>query len=126
MVRARRPAFSRRSIASYKEDDFVDGGHARVLEDVGPRWAATMRLADPRAMHRSAVGLCRGSDPVTRMLLEGLAMERVYLQSELSGELEGREALEAADVRVTTAPGAGHNVMLDRPDALAAVVDGRD
>lgn len=113
-------------IASYQEDDFVDGGHARVLEAVGPQWAATMRLTDPRALHRSAVGLCRGSDPVMRTLLEGLPVERVYLQGALSGELEGREALEAAGVRVTTVPGAGHNVMFDRPDAFAAAVAGRN
>jgi pimeloyl-ACP methyl ester carboxylesterase len=109
-------------IASYEEDDFVNGGHARVLENVGPQWAATMRLTDPRALHRSAVGLRRGSEPVMRTLLEGLPVDRVYLQGELSGELEGREALEAAGVRVTTVPGAGHNVMLDRPDAFAAAV----
>ncbi|MGW4546485.1 alpha/beta fold hydrolase [Streptomyces violaceorubidus] len=113
-------------IASYQEDDFLDGGHARVLEAVGPQWAATMRLTDPRALHRSAVGLCRGSDPLMRTLLEGLPVERVYLQGELSGELEGREALEAAGVRVTTVPGAGHNVMFDRPDAFAAAVAGRN
>ncbi|MFC9463295.1 alpha/beta fold hydrolase [Streptomyces coelicoflavus] len=112
-------------IASYKEDDFVGGGYARVLEEVGPGWAATMRLTDPRALHRSAVALCTGSDPVMRTMLEGLAVERVYLQGELSGEPAGREALEAAGVRVTTVPGAGHNVMLDRPDAFAAAVAGR-
>ncbi|AXL87266.1 alpha/beta hydrolase [Streptomyces sp. CB09001] len=109
-------------IASYEEDEFVDGGHARVLADVGPRWAATMRLTDPRALHRSAVGLCRGSDPVMRTLLGELEVERVYLQGELSGGLEGREALEATGVRVTTVAGAGHNVMFDRPDAFAAAV----
>ncbi|PPS87194.1 hypothetical protein BZZ08_02849 [Streptomyces sp. MH60] len=112
-------------IASYQEDDFAHGGHARVLEAVGPQWAATTRLTDPRALHRSAVGLCRGSDPVMRTLLEGLTVERVYLQGGLGGELEGRESLEAAGVRVTTVRGAGHNVMLDRPDAFAAAVAGR-
>ncbi|MET9990643.1 alpha/beta hydrolase [Streptomyces mutabilis] len=109
-------------IASYQEDDYVHGGHARVLEDVGPLWAATMRLADPRALHRSAVGLRRGSEPVMRTLLEGLPVDRVYVQGGLSGELEGRQELEAAGVRVVTVPGAGHNVMLDRPDEFAAVV----
>ncbi len=109
-------------IASYQEDDYVDGGHERVLENVGPLWAATMRLADARALHRSAVGLRRGSEPVMRTLLEGLPVDRVYVQGGLSGELEGREALEAAGVRVVTVPGAGHNVMLDRPDEFAAVV----
>lgn len=112
-------------IASYEEDDFVDGGHAHVLRKVGPRWAATMRLADPRALHRTAVGLRRGSDPVMRTLLEGLEVDRVYLQGELSGELAGRKALEAAGVRVVTVPGAGHNVMFDNPDAFAAAVAGR-
>ncbi|MFE0798796.1 alpha/beta fold hydrolase [Streptomyces sp. NPDC058812] len=119
------PTAGSSGIAAYEEDDFVERGHARVLENVGPLWAATMRLADPRALHRSAVGLRRGSEPVMRTLLEGLPIERVYLQGELSGELEGREALEAAGVRVVTVPGAGHNVMLDRPDVFAATVAGR-
>jgi len=112
------------AIASYEEDEFADGGYARVLENVGPVWAATMRLADPRALHRSAVGLRRGSQPMMRTLLEGLPVERVYLQGELSGELDGGQALEAAAVRVVTVPGAGHNVMFDNPDAFAAAVAG--
>ncbi|MEV6113869.1 alpha/beta hydrolase [Streptomyces sp. NPDC052109] len=111
-------------IAAYGEDEFVDEHHARVLESVGPLWAATMRLADPRALHRSAVGLRRGSDPVMRTILEELPVDRVYLQGELSGELAGRESLEAAGVRVVTVPGAGHNVMFDNPDAFAAAVAG--
>ncbi|MDT0610850.1 alpha/beta fold hydrolase [Streptomyces lancefieldiae] len=119
------PTAGSSGIASYEEDDFVNGGHARVLADVGPLWAATMRLADPRALHRSAVGLRRGSEPVMRVLLEGLEVDRVYLQGGLSGELAGREDLEAAGVRVVTVPGAGHNVMFDRPDVFAAAVAGR-
>lgn len=83
-----------------------------------------MRLADPRALHRSAVGLCRGSHPVMRSILEGLAVERVYLQGEHSGELAGRSSLEAAGVRVATVPGAGHNVMFDNPDAFVTAVAG--
>ncbi|MET8944411.1 alpha/beta hydrolase [Streptomyces sp. NPDC004542] len=113
-------------IASYGEEEFVAGGYARVLETVGPLWASTMRLADPRGLHRSAVGLRRGSDPVTRTILEGLGIERVYLQGELSGELPGREGLEAAGVRVRTVPAAGHNIMFDNPDAFVAAVAGTD
>ncbi|WP_225821507.1 alpha/beta fold hydrolase [Streptomyces naphthomycinicus] len=109
-------------IASYAEDEFVAREYARVLDAVGPLWAATMRLADPRALHRSAVGLRRGSDPVMRTLLEGLPVDRVYLQGEHSGALGGRERLEAAGVRVVTVAGAGHNVMFDNPGAFAAAV----
>jgi len=118
------PAAGSSGIASYEEDAFVDGGHARVLEAVGPLWAATMRLADPRALHRSAAGLRRGSDPVMRTILEGLPVDRVYLQGENSGELEGRKGLEEAGVRVVTVPGAGHNVMFDNPEAFVAAVAG--
>ncbi|MCX4992628.1 MULTISPECIES: alpha/beta fold hydrolase [unclassified Streptomyces] len=110
-------------IASYEEDDYVgNGGHARVLEKVGPSWAATMRLADPRALHRTAKGLMQGTSPTMRQLLVGLTAERVYLQGELSGELPGAEGLEAAGVRVVNVPGAGHNIMFDNPDAFAAAV----
>ncbi|MET8130629.1 alpha/beta hydrolase [Streptomyces sp. NPDC005251] len=112
-------------IASYEEDDYVEnGGHARVLEKVGPSWAATMRLADPRALHRTAKGLGQGTGPTMRQLLVGLTVERVYLQGELSGELPGAEGLEAAGVRVVTVPGAGHNIMFDNPDVFAAAVAG--
>ncbi|MFF5439394.1 alpha/beta fold hydrolase [Streptomyces achromogenes] len=111
-------------IAAYEEEEFVEKAYARVLDTVGPLWAATMRLADPRALHRSAVGLCRGSSPVMRTLLEGLSVDRIFLQGEAGGELAGRERLEAAGVRVVTVSGAGHNVMFDNPGAFAAAVAG--
>ncbi|MFF3615692.1 alpha/beta fold hydrolase [Streptomyces sp. NPDC002580] len=114
-------------IASYEEDDYVEhGGHERVLEKIGPSWAATMRLADPRALHRTARGLARGTSPTMRQMLVGLTAERVYLQGELSGELPGAEGLEAAEVRVVTVPGSGHNIMFDNPDAFVAAVAGTD
>ncbi len=85
-----------------------------------------MRQADPRALHRSAVGLRRGSEPMMGSILEDLSIDRVHLQGEHSGELPGRDTLEAARVRVVTVPCAGHNIMFDSPDAFAAAVAGRD
>ncbi|MFJ3234705.1 alpha/beta fold hydrolase [Streptomyces sp. NPDC086787] len=119
------PTAGSSGIAAHDEDEFVDHGYAATLEKVGPLWAATMRLADPRALHRTAVGLRRGSDPVMRTILERLTIDRLYLQGELSGQLPGAEGLEAAGVRVVTVPGAGHNVMFDNPDAFVAAVAGR-
>lgn len=111
-------------IASYTEDDFIAGGYARVLEKVGPTWAATMRLADPLALHRSATGLVAGTHPTMRQMLLGLPIDRIYLQGDASGELAGRDELTAAGVRVVTVPGAGHNVMFDNANAFAAAIAG--
>ncbi|MGW7367313.1 alpha/beta fold hydrolase, partial [Streptomyces sp. NPDC054841] len=42
---------SKSGIAGLSEEEFVHGGgFARVLERIGPAWAATMRLADPVAL----------------------------------------------------------------------------
>ncbi|GAB7102409.1 alpha/beta hydrolase [Streptomyces phaeofaciens JCM 4814] len=118
------PTAGSSGIASFTEEEFLDGEYARVLDRVGPLWAATMRLADPRALHRTAVGLRRGSDPIMREILTGLPVERVYLQGARSGELDGAEALEASGVRVVTVPDAGHNIMFDNPDAFVKAVAG--
>ncbi len=61
-----------------------------------------------------------------RTLLEGLPVDRVFLQGEHSGELAGRRRLVAARVRVLTVPGAEHDVMYDNPDAFAAAAAGAD
>ncbi|MFJ9037611.1 alpha/beta fold hydrolase [Streptomyces sp. NPDC102406] len=112
-------------IAQYEEDAYVTGGgHARVLDKVGPMWAATMRLADPLALHRTAVGLVRGTRPTMRQMLVDATVDRVYLQGARSGELRGKEALLAAGVQVVEVAGAGHNVMFDDPDAFVAAVRG--
>ncbi|MEV5979540.1 alpha/beta hydrolase [Streptomyces sp. NPDC052114] len=113
-------------IAGYTEEEFVEGGgHARVLEKVGPFWAATMRLADPRALHRSATGLVAGTRPTMRRMLMELTVDRVYVQGAASGELAGHDELMASGVRVVVVPDAGHNVMFDHAEAFAAVVAGR-
>ncbi|WP_415952269.1 alpha/beta fold hydrolase [Streptomyces sp. KLOTTS4A1] len=115
------------AISAFTEKEFVrGGGFARILDQVGPVWAATMRLTDPVALHRTATHRARGTDPVMREMLEQAPMERVYLQGALSGELPGRTALEAAGVRVLTAPDAGHNVMFDNPEFFARAVAGAE
>ncbi|MFD8206765.1 alpha/beta fold hydrolase [Streptomyces sp. NPDC059695] len=120
------PTAGSSGIASYTEEEFVrGGGFARVLERVGPTWAATMRLADPLALHRSAVHLVRGTDPVMREMLLRARVPRVFLQGERSGDLPGADALRAAGVDVVTVPDAGHNIMFDHPEVFARAVAGR-
>jgi len=110
-------------IATYTEEDFVKGGgFARVLDRISPEWAATMRLADPVGLHRSAIGLVRGTRPTMRRMLLDLTVPRTYLVGGLDGELDGWGELEAAGARVESIPGAGHNIMFDAPaDFVRAV-----
>ncbi|WP_223838129.1 alpha/beta fold hydrolase [Streptomyces venezuelae] len=105
-------------IALYSEAEFTGGGFAETLDRVGPGWAATMRLADPLALHRSAVHLARATEPTMREMLLGLLVPRTLLYGE-QGEAPGREAeLAAAGVRIQGIAGAGHNISLDQPEAF--------
>ncbi|MEV4566642.1 alpha/beta hydrolase [Nonomuraea sp. NPDC049419] len=105
-------------IAAYGEEEFVSGGWKEVRDRVGPHWWSTMRLADLRALHRTAVSLARGSTPAMRELLAGLTIPRAFLFPE-GDEPAGAEELRAAGVRVLGIPESGHNIMLDNPEAFA-------
>lgn len=110
-------------IATWTEDAFVHGGgFADVLERIAPVWRATMQLADPVALHRSATGLRRGTEPTMRAMLQDLGVPRLFLVGELSDDVADRSGLEAAGVEVRTVPGAGHNIMFDNPDALVRAI----
>ncbi|MGF1428897.1 alpha/beta fold hydrolase [Kitasatospora sp. LaBMicrA B282] len=111
-------------IASYTEAEFLAGGLAEVRERVGAHWWSTMRLADPLALHRSAVRLARGSEPTMREQLVGLKVPRSYLFPADEGEPAGRAQLAAAGVEVLGIPDCGHNIMLDNTEAFVAAVAG--
>ncbi|MFI7124348.1 alpha/beta fold hydrolase [Nonomuraea sp. NPDC050153] len=110
-------------IASYTEEAFVSHGWKEVRERVGPHWWSTMRLADPRGLHRTAVSLASGTTPTMRELLRDLSIPRVFLHPE-SGPPEDVGGLRASGVQVVGIPESGHNIMLDNPEAFArALVD---
>ena len=111
------------SIAAYSESAFVNGGgFAEMLERIPPVWRATMQTADPLAVHRSAVGLVKGTEPTMRAMLLGLDIPRLFQVGELSGDVDGRAELEAAGAVVETVPNAGHNIMFDNPQALVQAI----
>lgn len=114
------------AISSWTEEAFVHGGgFAHVLGQVRPMWASTMRLADPVALHRTATGLMRGTEPTMRRMLMESTADRTYLQGALSGELLGADELMDAGVRVLNVADAGHCIMFDRPDALVEAIAAR-
>ena len=94
------------------EDEFV-AGCAEFQVAAGPVWAATLRLADPRLVHRSAVALTRAA---LRDVLTALPVPRTLITGDATDP--DPDGLRAAGVRVEVIPGAGHNVMLDAPEAF--------
>ncbi|WP_433299886.1 alpha/beta fold hydrolase [Actinoplanes sp. CA-030573] len=110
--------------ARWTEDEFVHGdGRERHLRRVGRHWAATMRLAGPEALYRSALHLGRGTTPSMRELLVGLEIPRAYLHP-AGAAPDDVAGLVAAGVEVVAVPDCGHNIMLDNPEAFVAAVRG--
>ncbi|MER7948681.1 alpha/beta hydrolase [Streptomyces sp. NPDC096079] len=110
-------------VAAQDEDAFVAEGFARMVAETDrPDYAARLRLADPRAVHRSAVALVEGSVPAPGDLLAGLGMPRAFLVGERSLPDADAEKAAALGVPVSEVPGAGHNLMLDNPDGFATAL----
>ncbi|MFH8837009.1 alpha/beta fold hydrolase [Streptomyces sp. NPDC017868] len=110
-------------VAAQEEDAFVAEGFARMLAVTDrPDYAARLRLADPRAVHRSAVALVEGSVPEAGDLLAGLPAPRTFLVGEASLPDADAEKAAALGIPVIEVSGAGHNLMLDNPDGFAAAL----
>lgn len=105
-------------IAGYTEEEFVAHGWKEVRDRVGPHWWSTMRLADLRGLHRTAVSLAQGTQPAIRELLKALPIPRAFLHPE-GDEPEAAGDLSAAGVQVIAIPESGHTIMLDNPEAFA-------
>ncbi|MFG2834175.1 alpha/beta fold hydrolase [Streptomyces zaomyceticus] len=107
-------------VAAQDEEVFVAEGYASMLAGVDrPDYAARLRLADPLAVHRSAVALVEGSVPAPGDLLAAAAVPRTFLVGELSLPDPDAEKAAAFGVPVVVIPRAGHNLMLDNPDGFA-------
>ncbi|MFG6193944.1 alpha/beta fold hydrolase [Nonomuraea sp. JJY05] len=110
-------------IASYTEEAFVSHGWKEVRERVGPHRWSTMRLADLRGLHRTAVSLAAGTTPAMRRLLQDLPIPRALLHPE-GDPPEDTDSLRASGVRVVGIPESGHSVMLDNPEAFVRALAG--
>ncbi|WP_327683240.1 alpha/beta fold hydrolase [Kitasatospora sp. NBC_00458] len=108
-------------LASFTEEEFLADGRKQVEEWAGPFWWATMRLAGPEALHRSAVHRSRGTVPTMRELLIGLDLPRTFLHPAEDGPYPGAERLREAGVVLAALPDCGHNMMFDNPEGFASV-----
>jgi pimeloyl-ACP methyl ester carboxylesterase len=108
-------------ISYQREDAFVGSGFEALLA-ANPEWAPTMRQCDPRAVHRSAVGIVTGTRPTMRELFVTLPIPRTFIRGEHGEDLVDPAGLEAAGVRIVMIPGAGHVMMADNPSAFVAAL----
>lgn len=108
-------------IAAQTEGSFLEHGYADLFEAY-PSWAPILRLCDPRAVYRSAVGLVTGTRPTMREVLTTLDLPRTFINADAGEPLLDTEGLEAAGIRLVTIAGAGHVMMHDQPVAFTAAV----
>ncbi|MFJ8436530.1 alpha/beta fold hydrolase [Kitasatospora sp. NPDC094019] len=106
-------------LATFTEEEYLAGGWEQVERWSGPFWWATMRLAGPEALHRTAVHRCRATVPTLREQLRGLEVPRTFLFPEVDGEPAGAESLRESGVVLAAVPDCGHNIMIDNPDGFA-------
>ena len=121
-------------IAAYSEEDYLTAGHrailrAAVLEALRgdtalAAYAASFHLAAPYAVHRSAVGLLRGTRPSMRENLIRLDLPRALVFGQLNLPDPDQDRLPRHGVDVLVIPRAGHAMMEDDPAAFARIVGG--
>lgn len=112
-----------RRIADWSEAEFLAHGMKEYATlTASPEYTATLRTADPVAVHRSARGLLRGTDPELVEVLAAYQRPKAFLVGELSRPYEEEQDARAAGARVLTVPRSGHIMPLDNPDGFARAV----
>lgn len=116
-----------RPIAEQTEAQFLDHGYGRFLQVLAARhqisaYAASVRIADPLALYRSAVSLKAGTTPTMREQLVAVPQPRTYLFGEDSLPDPDEHRLKQDGINVGVIPSAGHNMMHDNPAGFANAV----
>ena len=121
-------------IASCSEAEYIVVGYTRMLEEVikiaregdegMTAYAAGFHLAAPHAVHRSAIGLLKGTQPTMRERLVRLSIPKAYVFGENNLPDQDQEQLAKDGVTVLVIPRAGHAMMEENPDGFARVVGG--
>jgi len=119
-------------ITSYSEEDYIRRGHATLLQEVIQEalegdagmaaYATTFHIASPHAVHRSAVGLVKGTQPTMRERLVQLSIPKAYVFGEHNLPDPDQDRLTRDGVTVLVVPQAGHAMMEENPDGFARVV----
>jgi len=116
-----------RMIASQTESEYVTRGHREFLWGIEQEsrrspalsgYAGALKLADPIAMHRSAVGLIRGTVPPQRQIFLSITIPRSFIFGEHSLPDPDVDNLQKSNISVFIVPRAGHGMMDENPEGF--------
>ncbi|MGW1712594.1 alpha/beta fold hydrolase [Streptomyces sp. NPDC002156] len=111
-----------KSMAEYTESEFLEHGFDFLLKGYDPAYAARVRVTDPRALHRSAVGLVQATEPDMAERFLALPNHRVLVVGARSRPYEDEEVMRAAGIPVIGVPDAGHDMMHENPQGFADAI----
>jgi pimeloyl-ACP methyl ester carboxylesterase len=128
------------AITAQSEEHYVSEGFERSLEQMRAEaranpdsifaiTVAVQQVASPTAMYRTARALVELTTPTVREQLLGLEVPRTFIVGAWTLEAEEKppsgeagEGLEGTGVTVSVVPDAGHPMMFQNPDGLAAAI----
>lgn len=121
--------FRSRSIAAQSEQEYVETGHAALLDrlrsshdHIDREFAVVLQMAAPIAVHRSAVSLVQLTQPTIGERFFRLPICCTFLIGERSTPYKDEPRLRSAGIRVFIIPAAGHVMMVDNPSGFAEAV----
>lgn len=113
-------------IAAQDEAVYARVGHALTVaaarEAGNVVWAGSLATTSPRAVHRGATSLVRGSSPTWLAQLAALALPRTGIYGARSLPDADAQRLESIGVPLLVVPEAGHSVAWENPSGLARAI----
>jgi pimeloyl-ACP methyl ester carboxylesterase len=115
-------------IAEQSESTYVEKGHKLFIASIRrgikdepglSSYIGALKIADPRAMHKSADGLIRGTIPSQRELFMSMKMPRAFFFGEYSLPNPDVDKLPSGGIKIYIVPKAGHSMMQDNPEGFA-------
>ncbi|HEV2127866.1 MAG TPA: alpha/beta hydrolase [Thermomicrobiales bacterium] len=117
-------------VARQREERFVTRGYAALVYQtertaargdlVAAGFLQSLRLASPMVIHRSAVSLRAERLPTFHEQLETMTLPRTLLRGKRTPPLA--PPLSTTAIQQVVIPGAGHQMMIDNPDAFATSI----
>lgn len=120
-----------KTIALQSESDFVESGFEKIVAAlrlsshhnfVDSIYLGTFSQSNPVALHRSAVGLLKGTIPPQREILTEMTIPGSYITGEQNADEIPFEQLHELGLTTHVVPGAGHSMMHENPEGFKNVL----